>query len=119
MMTAVMDAAEIGRRIRYWRTRAGFSVAQFAVGLGVDESAVRHWELGDWHPSLDNLSKICQLCGISPQIFFGDTKPTKPDPPPTPGGRPRTPHRVVRPSHEGKRKRNAPPGRRRPSSKAG
>ena len=56
---------EIGKRLREQRTKAGLSLAQVGIGLGVSRSCVNNWELGraqlNW-----NLTQLYNLA-----LFYG------------------------------------------------
>ena len=47
------------------RTAAGLTQQQVADALGLDRSAVAHYEMGDSRPNLKNLPKICELLNVS------------------------------------------------------
>lgn len=54
----------VGRLIRDARAGAGITQATLALRLGVDKSAVAHWELGHALPRLDTFSVVCAELGI-------------------------------------------------------
>jgi transcriptional regulator with XRE-family HTH domain len=49
-----------GQAIREGRERLGLNQEQFAELLGVEQSAVSHWEAGHWAPSAENQLKIAK-----------------------------------------------------------
>ena len=46
------------------RTQAGLTQQQVADTLGLDRSAVAHYEIGDSMPNARNIQKICELLNI-------------------------------------------------------
>lgn len=46
------------------RTAAGLTQQQVADALGLDRSAIAHYETGDSTPNFKNLPKICELLNI-------------------------------------------------------
>lgn len=51
-------------RIRIARRTAGLSQAQLALELGVQRSAVSHWEAQRGKPSVNNLRQLALLTGV-------------------------------------------------------
>jgi len=49
------------------RKNAGLTQQQVADALGLDRSAIAHYEKGDSKPTLDNIPKICELLNITIQ----------------------------------------------------
>ena len=47
------------------RTAAGLTQQQVADALGLDRSAIAHYETGDSMPNARNLQKICELMNIT------------------------------------------------------
>ncbi len=47
------------------RKEAGLTQQQVADALGLDRTAIAHYEMGDSTPSLKNLLIICKLFNIS------------------------------------------------------
>lgn len=68
-----MDAREIGGRIRDRRERLKLTATYLADQVGVDISSVRHWELGDWRPSWENMSRLCEVlkCDLADLVGKG------------------------------------------------
>ncbi len=46
------------------RLAAGLTQQQVADALGLDRSAIAHYEMGDSTPNLKNFPKICELLNI-------------------------------------------------------
>jgi transcriptional regulator with XRE-family HTH domain len=59
-------------RLRYWREKAGLDRDELAAKLGVDPSAVRHWERGASKPR--DLEAFAAACGVGMARFWGPTK---------------------------------------------
>lgn len=51
--------------IRECRERAGVTQERLAAEIGVDRSAVAHWEVGDANPSAERLPRIADALGVS------------------------------------------------------
>jgi transcriptional regulator with XRE-family HTH domain len=64
------DESELPGRIRYWREKAGLSPGQLAEKIGVDRSAISHWEAGDFFPATPNLIRVAVACGIDMRMFW-------------------------------------------------
>lgn len=64
-------ATQLGRRIRAWRSHAGLSVKEMAEAVGVDLSAVYHWESGKAAPRHDHLEGIAKACSTDLARFYG------------------------------------------------
>ena len=47
------------------RKNAGLSQQQIADALGLDRSAIAHYENGDSMPALKNIIKVCKLLNLS------------------------------------------------------
>lgn len=47
------------------RKSAGLSQQQIADALGLERTAIAHYEMGDSMPNAQNLNKICELTNIS------------------------------------------------------
>ena len=47
------------------RTQANLTQQQIADVLGLDRTAIAHYEMGDSMPSLKNINKICRLLNVS------------------------------------------------------
>lgn len=62
---------QLGRRIRAWRVKARLSVKELAEAVGVDDSAVYHWESGRAAPRSENLGLVATACGIGLSEFYG------------------------------------------------
>jgi len=68
-----------GARIRRARQAAGYSQAQFAVALGVNQANVSRWERGLASPHDNRRRIIADLLGVSADSLFsydtnGDTE---------------------------------------------
>ena len=47
------------------RTEAGLTQQQVADTLGLDRSAIAHYEMGDSTPNFNRISKICKILNLS------------------------------------------------------
>lgn len=47
------------------RKEAGLTQQQVADAIGLDRSAIAHYEMGDTMPNARNLTQICELLNIS------------------------------------------------------
>lgn len=54
----------LGSRIRRARRLASLSQAQLAAKVGVQRSAVTHWESGDTAPTCDRLAMVAIACDV-------------------------------------------------------
>lgn len=54
------------------RKSAGLSQQQIADALGLDRTAITHYEMGDSMPNARNLKKICELTNISLNELLDD-----------------------------------------------
>lgn len=69
---------EIAKNLRFYRRKRGLSQKEFAKLLGVNSSAVAHWELGHNSIDVDNLIVACDILDVSPaQIYGRDSIPKK------------------------------------------
>lgn len=78
---------QLSDRIRTARNRKGWKQAQLATMLGVDRSAVGHWERGEGHsPSPERLFALAGLTGVciewlatgtGPMVAVGDMSVTQ------------------------------------------
>ena len=57
--------------IRQVMTEHGLSQAKFAGLIGVNQTTVSQWLLGNKKPGYDNILAICLQFGITPNEFFG------------------------------------------------
>lgn len=64
--------AEIGRRIRRHRRRAGMTLAKVAEEEGVSRFAVSHWERGTTHVGLHTLYRLAALFEVTPADLMPD-----------------------------------------------
>jgi transcriptional regulator with XRE-family HTH domain len=62
----------VGDRVAFFRKRAGLKHAELAKLLGVDRSAVGHWESHRSEPSRENWQAICEVLGVDVGEFWGD-----------------------------------------------
>jgi transcriptional regulator with XRE-family HTH domain len=69
---------EIAKNLRFYRKKRGLTQKEFAKLLGVNSSAVAHWELGHNSIDVDNLMLACDILDVSPaQIYGRDSIPKK------------------------------------------
>jgi transcriptional regulator with XRE-family HTH domain len=64
MSQDLQTAGASAHRIRIARRSAGLSQAQLALELGVQRSAVSHWEAQRGKPSMNNLRALALLTGV-------------------------------------------------------
>ena len=57
---------EIGKRIKYFRERAGLSQKEFAQRINMKNTTVSNWEQGVSRPNADILSDICMTLNVPP-----------------------------------------------------
>lgn len=57
--------------IRQVMTEYGLSQTKFAASIGVNQTTVSQWLLGNKKPGYDNILAICLQFGITPNEFFG------------------------------------------------
>ncbi len=62
-------------QIQAFRENAGLSKIEVARHLGVDLSAVCHWESGKAFPRADKLPELADLFGCSIDALFGRSPP--------------------------------------------
>ena len=61
----------IGERITYFRNARGYTVNYLANQSGISQSYLRELEMGTYkNPSVDILSNLCDILGISLSEFF-------------------------------------------------
>ena len=63
--------AEVGDRIRRFRTQRGLNQPQLAELLGVTKNAVTNWEAGSTRPGFSLIPKLCSALRISADQLFG------------------------------------------------
>lgn len=56
---------EVGKRIKYYREKMGLTQRKFAELLGVSNTRVSNWELGDSRPDVDLLMGICEVLHVA------------------------------------------------------
>lgn len=57
--------------IRQLMAERRMSQAKFAALIGVNQTTVSQWLLGNKKPGYDNILAICTQFGITPNEFFG------------------------------------------------
>ena len=65
------DRRALGERIHLLRRRAGLDQAELADRLGVSQSAVSAWELGESEPRLLDIGPLCEALGVSYAVLQG------------------------------------------------
>ena len=68
-----MALNKFGRRIEYYRSRAGLTQKELAAALSVAKSSISQYESGDRTPSDEVKLKLCHFFGISPNELMGFT----------------------------------------------
>ena len=56
---------KIGKRIRQLRIRNGLTQAELAERLGIQQSAIAHWEAGNTRPSTERLAQLAGALGTT------------------------------------------------------
>lgn len=64
-------ALELGQRLRSWRVENGVELRRLANILGVSERSVAGWELGEFYPGFDALSRLADGMGVSVDWLMG------------------------------------------------
>lgn len=67
----VRNKAEVGDKIRSFRTLRGMTQPQLAELLGVTKNSVTNWESGTSRPDFALIGKLCKALDISADVFFG------------------------------------------------
>lgn len=67
----VSEIHAVGRRIRYYRIRAGLEQKDIALRFGITPYAVCSWESGRTRPDLSLLPQLCDLLGITLYELYG------------------------------------------------
>ena len=62
---------EIGLKIKNLRESKGISQKDFALMIGVSNSRLSNWEQGKNRPDVNNLSRICEVLGVSADNLLG------------------------------------------------
>ena len=67
------DAAEsLPKRLRELRGAAKLTLEAVAVAVGVNRSAVAHWEAGRNKPRADVMPKLARVLGVTVGELFGE-----------------------------------------------
>ena len=61
----------IGDILKKLRAEKGWSQAQLAKRLGVSSSIIAHYELGDRYPSLEALTELSRVMGVTTDFLLG------------------------------------------------
>ena len=61
---------EIGKRIKFFREKAGISQKEFAQGIKQKSTTVSNWETGLTRPNADMLANICAILNVSPSLLL-------------------------------------------------
>jgi putative transcriptional regulator len=69
---ASVEDDELPQRIRSLRTAANLTLESVAEAVGVDRSAVAHWEAGRNKPRADVLPRLARVLGVSVGVLFGE-----------------------------------------------
>ncbi|MBP9988884.1 MAG: helix-turn-helix transcriptional regulator [Ruminococcus sp.] len=56
---------DFAKNFKEARIKAGLSQQKVADALGLDRSAIAHYEKGDATPNIKNIPEICELLNIS------------------------------------------------------
>jgi len=59
-------------RIAAWRTYRGFSQAELARRIGVNEATIRAWESTRWTPTATHLAMLCSVLRCRGRDLFPD-----------------------------------------------
>ena len=68
-----MEVKFVRERITQLRIKKGVSEYQMSLDLGMNKGYIQGISSGKALPSLEQLLKICEYCGVSPQEFFDET----------------------------------------------
>ena len=52
-------------RLKEWRTKLGLSQFVLSEKVGVHENTVRRWESGQREPRASEITKLCEVLGVS------------------------------------------------------
>ena len=64
----------VGNRIKELRTNKSLSVNKLANLAGISQSYLRDIELGNKNPTVETLSLICDVLGVTLESFFSQTE---------------------------------------------
>jgi ribosome-binding protein aMBF1 (putative translation factor) len=67
-------AEEFPARLRAAREAKGYQQSDIAQLTGLQPSAISHFEIGERLPSLENLCKLANAIGVSPDFLLSGTK---------------------------------------------
>lgn len=70
-----MDAVEIGKRVRHFREKKGFSQNHLAELAGISSTYIYQIESGKKCPTVEYIDFICTALGVSLSDFFSDVPP--------------------------------------------
>jgi len=62
----------IHARIAQLRAEAGLSQEQLAEKLGVDKTAISHWEQGKAAPRMSRIAEVAEALGVSIDALFAE-----------------------------------------------
>lgn len=77
-MASTVIATELGERIRNLREARGWSQRELVRRSGIaSKSVISYYELGERHPTLENLVRIAKVFGVTTDyLLLGDTEDT-------------------------------------------
>ena len=72
-----MDLTRIGKNVKYYRAKAGFTQSELAEMVDLTNTHISHIETGDGTMSLDSLIEIAGALNTTPDfLLFGNMKTT-------------------------------------------
>lgn len=71
------ESNSFGQNLKALRKKSGLSQEELAYLVGVHETTIRSWELGDRQPTVDNVKKLAEALGVSEQqLLAPDSRPS-------------------------------------------
>ena len=61
-----LASANLGQKIRFYRQIAGMTQKDLGIAVGVNESTIRNYELGNRYPDTDTIFDIANALEITP-----------------------------------------------------
>lgn len=63
--------SRVNEFIKNFREFKGLTQQDLALQLGKSKNVVSNWERGDNSPNLDEVEKLCEIFGVTPNQLFG------------------------------------------------
>ena len=61
----------LNENIKNFRKFKRITQEELALKIGKSKNVISNWERGDNSPDVDNIDKICQILGVTPNQLFG------------------------------------------------